>query len=201
MQPAAAPVATDAPPTPRDLARANASRTPATRTTRANFFTGGGAQAPASTGKRQFGLSSQTSSDLIGGPSSPERDPPKLGSDLRRPGPVRHPRQRRARREAGPGLGRGLLRRRERQRRPERGQQPRRPQLEPGVGAAGRLLVRDLRLGLDCCWLRRSTAPSHLPPPRRKALVSLDLSCFAWATAGPPVERRSRMTMKSMLRC
>ena len=73
--PAAAPVATDAPPTPRDLARANASRNAGDKDSRANFFTGAGAQAPASTGKRQFGLSSQTSSDLIGGPSSPERRP------------------------------------------------------------------------------------------------------------------------------
>ena len=81
--PAAAPVATDAPPTPRDLARANASRNAGDKDSRANFFTGGGAQAPASTGKRQFGLASQTSSDLIGGPSSPERRPARsLGATL-----------------------------------------------------------------------------------------------------------------------
>ena len=83
MPPAAAPVAPDAPPTPRDLARANASRNAGDKDTRANFFTGGGQQAPASTGKRQFGLSSQTSSDLIGGPQSPERRPARsLGATL-----------------------------------------------------------------------------------------------------------------------
>ena len=83
MPPADAPVAPDAPPTPRDLARANASRNAGAKDRRANFFTGGGAQAPASTGKRQFGLSSQTSSDLIGGPSSPERRPARsLGATL-----------------------------------------------------------------------------------------------------------------------
>ena len=82
-QPVAAPVAPDAPPTPRDLARANASRNAGDKDSRANFFTGGGAQAPASTGKRQFGLASQTSSDLIGGPSSPERRPARsLGATL-----------------------------------------------------------------------------------------------------------------------
>ena len=101
-----------------------------------------------------------------------------VGRDARRARPVRHPRERRARREAGPGVRRGLLRGGERQRRPERGQLARRPQLQSCVGAAGRLLVRDLRLGLSTpCWPRRSTAPSHVRPPPRKALVSLDLSC------------------------
>ena len=77
------PVAPDAPPTPRDLARANASRNAGNKDSRSNFFTGGGAPAPASTGKRQFCLSSQTSSDLIGGPSSPERRPARsLGATL-----------------------------------------------------------------------------------------------------------------------
>ena len=115
-------VAPDAP-TPRDLARANASRNAGDKDSRANFFTGGGAQAPASTGKRQFGLSSQTSSGF-------DRRAVVSGAKTRavvrcdrRAGPVRHPRQRRARLPSGArSRARPPTGGRKRQRRPERGQ-------------------------------------------------------------------------------